>query len=80
MYMQNISVTAVIGMHEVRGVFIPECTSNGDFTYRQCFNSYCWCVDNEGKYNGGLTNTPQLLACDPNGKKQLIGVDCYLLH
>lgn len=33
----------------VPGKFVPRCRGNGQFTPTQCHDSYCYCVDKEGK-------------------------------
>ncbi|KAK7502647.1 hypothetical protein BaRGS_00006222 [Batillaria attramentaria] len=52
---------------QMRGVYVPECTREGSFSYRQCQDGYCWCVYADGEYAGGFTDQPGTLQCDENG-------------
>ncbi|XP_039649365.1 nidogen-2 isoform X4 [Perca fluviatilis] len=45
--------------YPIRGVFVPQCDSNGHYTSQQCHGStgHCWCVDSRGQERAG-TRTP----------------------
>ncbi|XP_028427407.1 nidogen-2 isoform X2 [Perca flavescens] len=45
--------------YPIRGVFVPQCDSNGQYTSQQCHGStgHCWCVDGTGQERAG-TRTP----------------------
>lgn len=53
--------------HKMLGVYVPECTRNGTFAYRQCQNGFCWCVNANGEYSSGFTNEADSPTCDEKG-------------
>ena len=58
-------------MHEITdnfmtGVFVPQCTSTGEYKKMQCNGStgYCWCVDVNGEQVGYDTRNEKSLNCE----------------
>ncbi|KAJ8300213.1 hypothetical protein KUTeg_021732 [Tegillarca granosa] len=63
----------------IEDVFIPQCTKDGSFAYKQCHGAVCFCVNDNGNYQPGTiqvghtdcqTNT-SVPVCD-NGKKPVV--------
>ena len=48
------------------GVFVPQCTSTGEYKKVQCEAStgYCWCVDENGEQVGYETRNENSLNCE----------------
>ena len=71
----------VIGLESVAhlSVFLPSCRPlhddrHGGFHYKQCFDHYCWCVDENGDpRNGTVTSQSEMLTCTKTGAK----IDSY---
>ncbi|XP_055958614.1 uncharacterized protein LOC126808776 isoform X1 [Patella vulgata] len=48
------------------GVFMPTCTEDKDYQYKQCQDNYCWCVNRDGvMFDSSLTKEP--LECNEAG-------------
>lgn len=50
------------------GVYLPECTKDGNFKSKQCHKDtkFCWCVDKQGREREHTRNRDQALVnCDP---------------
>ncbi|XP_035854461.1 nidogen-2 isoform X4 [Sander lucioperca] len=52
--------------YPIRGVFVPQCDSNGQYTSQQCHGStgHCWCVDSRGQERAGTRTPPGESAVD----------------
>ena len=54
-------------------VFLPSCRPlfddlHGGFHFKQCFDNYCWCVDELGDAHvGTVTSQANMLTCSPSG-------------
>ncbi|KAM5314931.1 thyroglobulin [Glossophaga mutica] len=58
--MQRLSRSQPVGS----SVFVPSCTSQGNFLPVQCFDSMCYCVDTEGQAIPGTQSGPgQAMQC-----------------